>query len=184
MDAQTELQNVSSRNSSLSNLSNALYVIGVIAIIAGVITFIVGINYADSWNDAKRLVSSSYKTIGIGSVISGFCFFFFGAIGKAVNEIRNYTITDFNLRHEIKTEAASTSKEINNPKQASAETESVDDLNIGDKVKLISNGKLFEVVGLVENGFIQCKPINKDLIDKFFDNYTSFKRSQLEKVEE
>lgn len=101
MDAQTELQNVSSRNSSLSNLANVLYAIGVIAIIAGVITFFVGVGYADSWNDAKRLVSSSYKTIGIESVISGFCLFFFGAIGKTVNDIRNYTIADFNIRHSI-----------------------------------------------------------------------------------
>lgn len=101
MDAQTELQRVSSRNSSLSSLSNVLYAIGIIAIFAGVITFFVGINYADSWDDAKRFVSSSYIAIGIGSVISGFCFFFFGAIGNAVNEMRNHAIADFNLRYNL-----------------------------------------------------------------------------------
>lgn len=205
MDAQTELQNVSSRNSSLSTLSNVLYAIGVIAIIAGVITFFVGVGYADSWDDTKRLVSSSYITIGIGSVISGFCFFFFGAIGKAVNEMRNHAIADFNLRYnlsqpivdscqtKVSTEHTHVETIGNVPvmtepeaqsQEHPQETKSNNDLEIGDKVKLISNGAIYVVVGLAGNDFVQCKPIKKDFIEKIFDNYTSFKRSALEKVEE
>lgn len=205
MDAQTELQNVSSRNSSLSTLSNVLYAIGVIAIIAGVITFFVGVGYADSWDDAKRLVSSSYITIGIGSAISGFCFFFFGAIGKAVNEIRNHAIADFNLRYSLsqptidskQTNAAAKPVHVetigNVPvmteteeeyQEQSQEKDSNSDLKIGDKVRLISNGALYVVIGFAGNEFVQCKPIKKDFIEKIFDNYTSFKRSDIEKVVE
>ena len=205
MDVQTELQKVSSRNSSLSNLSNVLYVIGVIAIIAGVITFFVGVGYADSWDDAKRFVSSSYIAIGLGSVISGFCFFFFGAIGKAVNEMRNHAVADFNLRYSLSQTTANTIQtnvatepthvrtignvpimtepEADSQKQPQ-ETESNGDLKIGDKVKLISNGVIYVVIGFAENDFVQCKPIKKDFIEKIFDNYTSFKRSEIEKVEE
>lgn len=88
MNAQKELKSVSLRNSFLSTLSNILYVIGVIAILAGVINFFIGIDYADSFIDEKRYLANSYKTIGIGSAFSGFCLFFFGAIGKAINEIK------------------------------------------------------------------------------------------------
>lgn len=147
MDAQTELQKVSSRNSSLSNLSNVLYVIGVIAIIAGVITFFVGVDYADSWNDAKLLVSSSYITIGIGSVISGFCFFFFGAIGKAVNDIRNHTIADFNIRYSIASAAEA---------QQTSEVKKEEDVvthnfQIGDEVIHVKFGTKMKISGIRGN---------------------------------
>lgn len=147
MDAQTELQKVSSKNSSLSTLSNVLYFIGIIAILAGVITFFVGIDYADSWNDSKRFVSSSYITIGLSSVISGFCFFFFGAIGKTVNDIRNYTIADFNIRHSIESVVES---------QQTSEVEKEEDVvthnyQIGDEVIHIKFGTKMKIAGIHGN---------------------------------
>ena len=152
MDAQTELQKVSSRNSSLSNLSNVLYAIGVITIIAGVITFFVGIDYAGSWDDAKRLVSSSYITIGIGSVISGFCFFFFGAIGKAVNDIRNHAIADFNIRHSISEAVASEqSKEAVQSDKNGQEEVIFHNFQIGDEVIHIKFGTKMKIAGIHGN---------------------------------
>ena len=64
------------------------------------------------------------------------------------------------------------------------ETKAINDLNIGDKVKLISNGELYEVVGFDENEYVQCKPLKKALFGKVFDDFCSIKRSALEKVED
>ena len=197
MNAQKELKSVSLRNSFLSTLSNILYVIGVIAILAGVINFFIGIDYADSFIDEKRYLANSYKTIGIGSAFSGFCLFFFGAIGKAINEIRNYIIADFNLRNEHTVESAKATQVDRTSQSVGAtpsktdtqevkeekELTTFDDLSVGDTVKHLASGKLFKIIGVPGYGFIQCEPTNKDLLAKIFDSYTSFKRNEIEKVE-
>lgn len=43
---------------------------------------------------------------GLSSVVSGLFLVFYGEIGKAVNQLRVYTIADFNLRHGQAEEAA------------------------------------------------------------------------------
>ena len=94
MDAQTELQKVSSKKSSLATLSGIMYFIGGVSIFVGVIIFIVGLGLPSSFNNAPNFIA-----LGIGIIFLGFSILFFGAIGKAVNDIRNCTIADFNLRH-------------------------------------------------------------------------------------
>ena len=53
-----------------------------------------------------------------------------------------------------------------------------DDLYIGDKVKLKSNGKLYKVVDIEENGNVRCRPEKIGIFDKF----VSVKGSDLIKV--
>lgn len=101
MEKERDLQNIFLKKTVLSKLSTVLYVIGFIAIIVGIITLVIGIERSDSCIVEKRLSGMSCISTGIGSTISGFCLFFFGAIGKAVNEIRNYTIAGFNLKHGL-----------------------------------------------------------------------------------
>ena len=53
-----------------------------------------------------------------------------------------------------------------------------DDLKIGDKVKLKSNGKIYKVTGFEDNGYVQCEPEKMGI----FDNFVSVKISGLIKV--
>lgn len=53
-----------------------------------------------------------------------------------------------------------------------------ENLEIGDKVKLKSNGKIYKVVGFEDNGYVQCEPENMGI----FDNFVSIKRSGIVKI--
>lgn len=136
----------------------------------------------------------SYISTGIGSTISGFCLFFFGAIGKAVNEIRNYTIADFNLKHGLNPFEKMSSPNVGNnqnrvenirSKKGVSEDVKAEDLNkveIGDTVKLLSNGNLFKVIGFVNDNCIQCKSAKPDFVEKMFDKYYEFELNQIGKI--
>lgn len=69
-----------------------------------------------------------------------------------------------------------------------SETVPVDDLKnvggfkIGDTVKLLSNGNLFIVVGLVDDKLIQCKSRNKGLLEVVFDKIYEFEPNQIVKT--
>lgn len=194
MEKERDLQNIFFKKTVLSKLSTVLYVIGFIAIIVGIITLVIGIERSDSCIVEKRLSGMSCISTGIGSTISGFCLFFFGAIGKAVNEIRNYTIADFNLKHGLNPFEKMSSPNVGNnqnrvenirSKKGVSEDVKAEDLNkveIGDTVKLLSNGNLFKVIGFVNDNCIQCKSANPDFVEKMFDKYYEFELNQIEKI--
>ena len=87
-------------------------------------------------------------------------------------------------KEQFRSEVPNTSDTNKNSVQDSIESNTINDLNIGDKVKLISNGELYEVVGFDEKGFVQCKPLKKGFLDKFFDDFASIKRNAIEKVQQ
>ena len=78
--AQSEIERASERNSFLNALSNFLYLLGIIAILVGIGYIFVGIANSDSYDDVKRMTSSSDVTTGILGAISGVFLFFFAPI--------------------------------------------------------------------------------------------------------
>lgn len=57
-----------------------------------------------------------------------------------------------------------------------------EELNIGDIVELKSNGARFKVIGFERERFVQCEPLKKELVDKLFDSFKTFKRGDIRKV--
>lgn len=70
-------------------------------------------------------------------------------------------------------------------KKGVSEDVKAEDLNkveIGDTVKLLSNGNLFKVIGFVNDNCIQCKSAKPDFVEKMFDKYYEFELNQIEKI--
>ena len=75
-------------------------VLGGLVIIIGSCCILVGFADLDSYNETKKTAATSILASGIAGVISGIFLLFFGAIGRAINDIHVHTIADFNLRHD------------------------------------------------------------------------------------
>lgn len=97
---QKEVERLKATHSFLPKLSNTLCVLGGLVIIIGFCCILVGFADLDSYNEAKKIAATSILTSGIAGVISGIFLLFFGAIGRAINDIHVHTIADFNLRHD------------------------------------------------------------------------------------
>ena len=57
-----------------------------------------------------------------------------------------------------------------------------EEINIGDIVELKSNGERFKVIGIEREKYIQCEPLKKDVVDKIFDTFKTFRRNEIRKV--
>lgn len=173
MEASKELARVAEKNATLSTLSTILKFVGVIAIVAGVITFFVGCGNSDSHDGLEQLQASSMMTAGLASAISGLFLLFFSAIGNALNDIRNHTIADFNLRHNIE---APKPQSVSAPAEEKIEEVITHDFKVGDSVRHKKHGFKMKVETIKGNR-IMC---NRGLIL----GYAAFDADELEHYQE
>lgn len=131
--AQKELEKITDQNSITSSICYFIFIIGLLGVVAGIIVFLMGFSNLDkSIYSAERIEAQSQMYIGAGAFISGLLFLLLSSIGKALNELRNYTVVSFNLKYQDKNDTQTSHEQ----KDVQDETNNIklDSLKIDDVV--------------------------------------------------
>lgn len=165
---QKEVERLKGTHSFLTKLSNTLCILGGLVIIIGLVCILGGFDDLNSYDEAKKIVATSILNSGIAGVISGIFFLFFGAIGRAINDIRIHTIADFNLRYED----VEATKIEDRKKQMTEENQTK--YKKGDRLIHKTSGDEVLVVGVDGHRFI-CER-------EFLSGQTTYDESELEPI--
>lgn len=165
---QKEVERLKGTHSFLTKLSNTLCILGGLVFIIGIVCILAGFADLDSYDEAKKIAATSILYSGIAGVFSSLFLLSFGAIGRAINDIRIHTIADFNLRYED-VEAT----RIEERKEQIAE-ENQPKYKKGDRLIHKASGDEVLVVGVDGHRFI-CER-------EFLSGQTTYDESELEPI--
>lgn len=146
MDASQALGTVKAKSTTLQTICKILNVIGIINIALAILCFFIGL----------ILLSDDLSRYSYLVAFSGMVSIFFGEIGKAIDDIRNHTIADFNLRYNLAEPVQGSFAAAPAPQATpnGMQQPVTRGFKVGDKVVHIKDGKILTVKGVKGNRII------------------------------